>query len=64
MVSREAFDFAYQILESITMIAIKLLCVMCRCGEHWYQFDDARVTLVSEDYVRMSNAYMLFYLQQ
>ncbi|KAL0041778.1 hypothetical protein WJX79_004163 [Trebouxia sp. C0005] len=35
-----------------------------RCGEHWYQFDDARVTLVPEEYVRMSNAYMLFYLQQ
>ena len=46
------------------MFAIKLLCVMCRCGEHWYQFDDARVTLVPEEYVRMSNAYMLFYLQQ
>ncbi|KAL0037564.1 hypothetical protein WJX77_002858 [Trebouxia sp. C0004] len=35
-----------------------------RCGEHWYQFDDARVTLVPEEYVRVSNAYMLFYLQQ
>ena len=54
----------YQTIVSITMIAIKLLCVMCRCGEHWYQFDDARVTLVPEEYVRMSNAYMLFYLQQ
>lgn len=61
MVSREALNFACQILVSITMIAIKLLC---RCGEHWYQFDDARVTLVPEEYVRMSNAYMLFYLQQ
>ncbi len=46
------------------MIAIKLLCVMCRCAEHWYQFHDARVTLVPEECVRMSNAYMLFYLQQ
>ncbi len=54
----------YQTVVSITMIAIKSLCVMCRCGEHWYQFDDARVTLVPEEYVRMSNAYMLFYLQQ
>ncbi|KAL3130987.1 Ubiquitin C-terminal hydrolase 22 [Trebouxia sp. C0009 RCD-2024] len=35
-----------------------------RSGALWYQFDDARVTLVPEQHVRMSNAYMLFYLQQ
>ena len=35
-----------------------------RCEEHWYQFDDARVTLVTEETVRLSHAYMLFYLQQ
>ena len=39
-------------------------CMLCRCGAQWYQFDDARVTLVPEQYVRLSNAYMLFYLQQ
>ena len=38
--------------------------MLCRSGVHWYQFDDARVTLVPEQHVRTSNAYMLFYLQQ
>ena len=38
--------------------------MLYRSGALWYQFDDARVTLVPEQQVRMSNAYMLFYLQQ
>ncbi|KAI0464451.1 hypothetical protein LJB42_002066 [Komagataella kurtzmanii] len=38
------------------------ICIIKNRDGNWFKFDDSRITLVSQDYVSKSNAYLLYYI--